>query len=48
MPVSGFICKLCRVFYTKDDRLKADHCKTEKHFVRYQVRLYENNNNNNN
>ena len=41
IPVRGFFCKLCHKFYKNEELAKNAHCKSEKHFEKYQVRVLE-------
>ncbi|XP_076131496.1 uncharacterized protein LOC143112932 isoform X1 [Alosa pseudoharengus] len=39
VPASGFFCKLCNVFYTRESSAKSQHCSTAKHHKALKNRM---------
>ena len=37
IAVTGFFCKLCHKFYKNEDMARSVHCRSERHFDKYQV-----------
>lgn len=41
IPVAGFFCKLCNVFYSDENKAKFEHCKTLEHYNNLKVKCGE-------
>ncbi|KAL0192028.1 hypothetical protein M9458_010324, partial [Cirrhinus mrigala] len=37
IPVTGFFCKLCNIFYTDENRAKSEHCRSLEHYNNLKV-----------
>uniref|UniRef100_A0A8C1UF79 Si:ch211-271b14.1 n=1 Tax=Cyprinus carpio TaxID=7962 RepID=A0A8C1UF79_CYPCA len=41
IPVTGFFCKLCNMFYTDEKRAKSEHCRSLEHYNNLKVTAIE-------
>uniref|UniRef100_A0A671KFZ8 Uncharacterized LOC107702950 n=1 Tax=Sinocyclocheilus anshuiensis TaxID=1608454 RepID=A0A671KFZ8_9TELE len=41
IPVTGFFCKLCNMFYTDEKRAKSEHCRSLEHYNNLKLKHAE-------
>ncbi|XP_016307436.1 uncharacterized protein LOC107662076 isoform X1 [Sinocyclocheilus anshuiensis] len=41
IPVTGFFCKLCNIFYTDEKRAKSEHCRSFEHYNNIKLKHAE-------
>ncbi|XP_073696367.1 uncharacterized protein [Garra rufa] len=41
IPVTGFFCKLCNIFYTDENRAKSEHCRSLEHYNNLKLKHTE-------
>ncbi|KAI2664046.1 Matrin-3 [Labeo rohita] len=41
IPVTGFFCKLCNIFYTDENRAKSEHCRSLEHYNNLKLKHAE-------
>ncbi|XP_059405716.1 matrin-3 isoform X1 [Carassius carassius] len=41
IPVTGFFCKLCNIFYTDEKRAKSEHCRSLEHYNNLKLKHAE-------
>lgn len=39
IPVTGFFCKLCNVFYSDETKANSEHCKSLEHYNNLKVEV---------
>jgi len=41
IPVTGFFCKLCNIFYTDESKAKSQHCRSLEHHNNFKVTVID-------
>ncbi|XP_067293779.1 matrin-3 [Pseudorasbora parva] len=41
IPVTGFFCKLCNIFYTDEKKAKSEHCRSQEHHNCFKLKHAE-------
>ncbi|XP_051750255.1 uncharacterized protein zgc:152816 isoform X2 [Ctenopharyngodon idella] len=41
IPVTGFFCKLCNMFYTDENKAKSEHCRSLEHHNNFKLKHAE-------
>ncbi|KAK7173972.1 hypothetical protein R3I93_003717 [Phoxinus phoxinus] len=41
IPVTGFFCKLCNIFYTDESKAKTEHCRSLEHHNNFKLKHAE-------
>ncbi|CAM4534701.1 unnamed protein product [Leuciscus chuanchicus] len=41
IPVTGFFCKLCNIFYTDESKAKSEHCRSLEHHNNFKLKHAE-------